>query len=141
MILLIFFHKDGKLIWEILVLIDLQTLAMEKIKEESLKINPDLIIFPVSCKTGEGLEEWFNWLKERVKEKAQSWKNLKTNPDRINRICRIIFSFSRRKVKGIIVFLWKVINSEVIFVVIGIWIFYILCGFHFSFSSGKWENK
>lgn len=42
--------------------------SMEKIKEESLKINPDLIIFPVSCKTGEGLDEWLEWLKEKVKE-------------------------------------------------------------------------
>ena len=46
--------------------------SMEKIREESLKINPDLIIFPVSCKTGEGMDEWFNWLKENVeKEKAE----------------------------------------------------------------------
>ena len=42
--------------------------SMEKIREDSLKINPDLTIFPVSCKTGEGLDEWFSWLKERVEE-------------------------------------------------------------------------
>ncbi len=46
--------------------------SLEKIREESLKINPDLKIFPVSCKTGEGLEEWLNWLKDRVKEKTVS---------------------------------------------------------------------
>ncbi|MFC1494812.1 hydrogenase nickel incorporation protein HypB [Thermodesulfobacteriota bacterium] len=40
--------------------------SMEKIKEESLKINPELIIFPVSCSTGEGLDEWFNWLRKEV---------------------------------------------------------------------------
>ncbi|PKN64494.1 MAG: hydrogenase accessory protein HypB [Deltaproteobacteria bacterium HGW-Deltaproteobacteria-15] len=42
--------------------------SLEKIREDSLRINPDLRIFEVSCKTGEGLEEWFGWLKERVKE-------------------------------------------------------------------------
>ncbi len=41
--------------------------SLEKIREDSLRINPDLTIFEVSCKTGEGLEEWFGWLKERVK--------------------------------------------------------------------------
>lgn len=42
--------------------------SMDKIREESLKINPDLTIFPVSCKTGEGLDDWFSWLKGRVEE-------------------------------------------------------------------------
>ncbi|MDD5205427.1 MAG: hydrogenase nickel incorporation protein HypB [Desulfobacterales bacterium] len=42
--------------------------SLVKIREDSLRINPDLRIFEVSCKTGEGLEEWFGWLKERVKE-------------------------------------------------------------------------
>lgn len=41
--------------------------SVENIREESLKINPDLIIFEVSCKTGEGMEEWYNWLKNQVK--------------------------------------------------------------------------
>lgn len=43
--------------------------SVEKIKEESLKINPHLTIFEVSCRTGEGLEAWCNWLKGAVKEK------------------------------------------------------------------------
>lgn len=41
--------------------------SVEKIREDSLRINPELRIFEVSCKTGEGLEEWFGWLKERVR--------------------------------------------------------------------------
>lgn len=39
---------------------------VEKIMEDSRKINPELEIFQVSCKTGEGLDKWFKWLKERV---------------------------------------------------------------------------
>ena len=66
------FHESKVLLVNKIDLLPYVDCSMEKIKEESLKINPDLIIFPVSCKTGEGLEEWFNWLKERVKEKAQS---------------------------------------------------------------------
>lgn len=46
--------------------------SMEKIKGDSLEINPDLTIFPVSCKTGEGLDEWFEWLKKKVGEKVKT---------------------------------------------------------------------
>jgi len=30
-------------------------------------VNPDLTIFEVSCKTGEGLDAWYDWLKGQVK--------------------------------------------------------------------------
>lgn len=43
--------------------------SLDRIKEDSLKINPDLSIFQISCKTGEGLEEWYEWLRERVKNR------------------------------------------------------------------------
>ncbi len=43
---------------------------IEKIKNESLKINPDLTIFEVSCKTGKGLSDWYNWLRSKIKEVA-----------------------------------------------------------------------
>lgn len=32
-------------------------------------LNPDVIIFPLSCKTGDGTTEWFGWLESAVKEK------------------------------------------------------------------------
>ena len=44
----------------------------EKIKEGSLRINPDLEIFEVSCKTGDGLENWFAWLKAKVEERDRN---------------------------------------------------------------------
>ncbi len=37
------------------------------IKREALKVNPHLIIFEISCRTGEGLDAWCNWLKETVR--------------------------------------------------------------------------
>jgi hydrogenase nickel incorporation protein HypB len=42
--------------------------SIDKMKEDSLKINPALTIFEVSCKTGEGLAEWYDWLRARLKE-------------------------------------------------------------------------
>lgn len=33
-------------------------------------LNEDLVTFPVSCKTGEGMDAWIGWLTEHVEEKA-----------------------------------------------------------------------
>jgi len=30
-------------------------------------LNPNLVTFPLSCQTGEGLQPWFDWLTEQVK--------------------------------------------------------------------------
>ena len=32
-------------------------------------LNPGLVTFPVSCKTGEGIDAWIDWLTSKVKEK------------------------------------------------------------------------
>lgn len=45
--------------------------SLEKLNEDSLKINPDLTIFRISCKTGEGLEDWYNWLRKQVKTRKE----------------------------------------------------------------------
>jgi hydrogenase nickel incorporation protein HypB len=44
--------------------------SVERIREESLKVNPDLVIFEVSCKTEEGLDAWYDWLKGELKRKS-----------------------------------------------------------------------
>lgn len=41
---------------------------MEYFKQGVELLNPGLQTFAVSCKTGEGIEDWANWLRERVKE-------------------------------------------------------------------------
>jgi hydrogenase nickel incorporation protein HypB len=42
---------------------------VEKIKSEALKVNPHLTLFEISCKTGEGLDAWYNWLKQEVERR------------------------------------------------------------------------
>lgn len=39
---------------------------LDKVREYAYKRNPDIKIFPVSAKTGEGMDEWCKWLKEQV---------------------------------------------------------------------------
>jgi hydrogenase nickel incorporation protein HypB len=39
---------------------------IEKIKEAARSINPDLIIFEISSYTGQGLDDWHNWIREQT---------------------------------------------------------------------------
>jgi hydrogenase nickel incorporation protein HypB len=39
---------------------------VEKARKEALKINPNLEIIEISCKTGDGLPIWFNWFTDKV---------------------------------------------------------------------------
>jgi hydrogenase nickel incorporation protein HypB len=34
--------------------------------DRAKEINPQLAVFPLSCRTGEGLEKWTGWLKENI---------------------------------------------------------------------------
>ncbi len=43
--------------------------AVSKIKEAAKRVNPDLTIYEISCKTDEGLTDWYNWIFEKVREK------------------------------------------------------------------------
>jgi hydrogenase nickel incorporation protein HypB len=63
------FHESKVLLINKIDLLPYVDCSVEKIEEESLKINPDLTIFRVSCKTGEGLEDWYAWLRDRVRSK------------------------------------------------------------------------
>ncbi|MFA4919221.1 MAG: hydrogenase nickel incorporation protein HypB [Thermodesulfovibrionales bacterium] len=41
---------------------------LEKMRKDSLSLNPKLKIFDVSCRTGEGIGDWVNWLLTIVKK-------------------------------------------------------------------------
>lgn len=44
---------------------------LEACKARAKKLNPDIKIIPISARTGEGIEEWADWLRTEVK----AWKN------------------------------------------------------------------
>ena len=46
------------------------TFSMERVRENILMRNPEVTIIPISAKTGEGIDEWATWLRERV----AAWK-------------------------------------------------------------------
>ncbi|MTI69796.1 MAG: hydrogenase nickel incorporation protein HypB [Firmicutes bacterium] len=40
---------------------------MDLLEERVKKLNKDIIIFPISAKTGEGVENWTNWIRQELK--------------------------------------------------------------------------
>jgi hydrogenase nickel incorporation protein HypB len=47
-------------------LLDYVDFDLEKAKAHALQINPKLHIFELSCKTGQGLDQWLSWLRSRI---------------------------------------------------------------------------
>lgn len=41
---------------------------LEAVKERALKLNPNIKVIPISARTGEGIDEWANWLRTQVKD-------------------------------------------------------------------------
>ncbi len=41
---------------------------IERAKTDARKLNKDIEIFPISAKTGEGMTDWYDWLKTEVKK-------------------------------------------------------------------------
>jgi hydrogenase nickel incorporation protein HypB len=43
----------------------------ENFKKAVTGLNPDVTIFPISCKSGAGLAAWFGWLESAVRDKKK----------------------------------------------------------------------
>jgi hydrogenase nickel incorporation protein HypB len=66
------FHESSALLINKIDLLPYVDCRVEKIRHESLKINPNLKIFEISGKTKEGLDSWFEWLKGKIEDKNGS---------------------------------------------------------------------
>lgn len=52
-------------------LLGLGEFDIQELRETVHRMNPDMAIFEVSCRTGEGLEAWADWLRVRVSQNRQ----------------------------------------------------------------------
>ena len=66
------FHESKVLLINKIDLLPYVDCSIEKIRKEALKINPHMIMFEISCKTGEGLEAWYAWLKQETKSRRSA---------------------------------------------------------------------
>jgi len=60
------FRQSRALVINKIDLLGMVDFDLDKAKERAWRIKPKLAIFPLSCRTGEGLEAWFNWLRKEV---------------------------------------------------------------------------
>ncbi|MBI5966383.1 MAG: hydrogenase nickel incorporation protein HypB [Deltaproteobacteria bacterium] len=63
------FHESSVLLINKIDLLPFCDCNPDLIEERALKVNPRLKIFRVSCRTGEGLDRWVNWLRNQVKKR------------------------------------------------------------------------
>jgi hydrogenase nickel incorporation protein HypB len=56
------FQESAALVLNKIDLLPYTDADINKIKKDSLSLNPKLKIFEVSCKTGQGISEWTEWL-------------------------------------------------------------------------------
>jgi hydrogenase nickel incorporation protein HypB len=61
------FHESRVLLINKVDLLPHVDCSVEKIRKDSLSINPKLKIFEISCRTGKGIDEWVEWLEKTVK--------------------------------------------------------------------------
>jgi hydrogenase nickel incorporation protein HypB len=45
---------------------------LEKVKADARKLNKDIKIFPISAKTGEGMDNWYEWLQKSIETNSMS---------------------------------------------------------------------
>lgn len=57
------FRESSALVLNKTDLLPYTNVDIEKIKNDALSLNPSLKIFEVSCKTGDGLGQWIEWLR------------------------------------------------------------------------------
>ena len=67
------FHKANVLLVNKIDLLPYTNFNISKIQKDAQNINSNIKIFEISCTTGEGLETWFDWLREQVKKKSASY--------------------------------------------------------------------
>ena len=46
---------------------------IERAIADTRKVNKDIKIFPISAKTGKGVEDWYLWLAESLKKLSKDW--------------------------------------------------------------------
>ena len=64
------FRRSSVMVINKIDLLGTSDFDMDRVKENARRINADLRIFEVSCRTGEGLDAWFGWLMNQAAKRA-----------------------------------------------------------------------
>jgi len=66
------FHESSVLLINKMDLMEHVSFDLAKAKADALRCNPNLKIFEVSCKTGDGLPAWFDWITDQIEQYKQT---------------------------------------------------------------------
>lgn len=66
------FHSSTLCIINKIDLLPYVPFSMNKVKEYANQVNPNLEFIELSCTTGEGLQDWYQWLKEKVRAEVEA---------------------------------------------------------------------
>lgn len=69
------FRESSLLIINKIDLLPFTNFNMDEAKANALKMNPDLGIVEVSTTTGQGIEDWISWLKQRWQNRVESLRS------------------------------------------------------------------
>ena len=65
------FQKSAAMLLNKIDLLPYLDFDKEKARHDVLALNPEIAIFELSCRTGDGLGQWFGWLTDRIKGRGR----------------------------------------------------------------------
>lgn len=68
------FKQSAAVVLNKIDLLPYTSFDMAAATEDIVSINPQIVLMPASCRTGEGLEAWFDWLRQRVAARKKHCK-------------------------------------------------------------------
>lgn len=69
------FHRAGVLILNKIDLLPYVNFSVEKATQHARKLNEPLEVISLSCRTGEGLQVWYDWLRNSLRKKRSITSN------------------------------------------------------------------
>lgn len=65
----VMFHKVDVVLLNKIDLIPYSGISLDELINNVREINPSAKIFPISCRTGEGIDDWIDWFSQSIKGK------------------------------------------------------------------------
>src|SRR5262249_18319608 len=62
----IMFHESEAVLLNKVDLLPYSGVSLDELRRNVLEVSPATMIFPISCRTGEGIDEWIAWLKQKL---------------------------------------------------------------------------
>ena len=62
----IMFHESEAVLLNKIDLAPYSGVSLDDLRRNVFEVSPETVIFPISCRTGEGVEAWIDWLKRRI---------------------------------------------------------------------------